>query len=93
LVKLDVQVLSLGHKLVFTGRDAKDYLKSSLEGADKYVAMAEGFLLTVNGDIEQAAAMVKEAEWASAPSPKQPEYAYMVNTRTRVEKIWERMQN
>ncbi len=93
LVKLDIQVLCLGHKLVLTGRDAKDHINRSLEDSEKYVSMLEEVLLVVNGDIERAVARVKEAEWASAPSPKQPEYAYMVNTRTRLEKIWERLQN
>jgi glyoxylase-like metal-dependent hydrolase (beta-lactamase superfamily II) len=93
LVKLDIQVLCLGHKIVLKGRDAKDHMNRSLEDAEKYVSMVEDVLLEVDGDIERAVFRLKEAEWSSAPSPKQPEHAYMVNTRIRVEKIWERMQN
>ncbi len=93
LVQLDMQILCLGHKLVLTGQDAKDHMKRSFEDAEKYVSMVEAILLEVNGDIEQAGTRVKEAEWSLAPSPKQPEHAYMLNTLARVEKIWERMQN
>ncbi len=92
LAKLDVQILCLGHKLVLTGRDAKKHMNRSLEDAEKYVSMVEEFLLEVHGDIERAAVRVKETEWIPVPFPKQPEYAYMFNTITRVEKIWGRMQ-
>jgi glyoxylase-like metal-dependent hydrolase (beta-lactamase superfamily II) len=92
LVRLNPKVVCPGHKLVFTGPDAGEYLRRSLDQAADYLAMVEGFLRAENGDIEPAVARVKAAEWDPRPFPKQVEPAYLLNTRARVQKIRERMQ-
>lgn len=92
LAQLDIQILCIGHKLVLTGTDARIHIQSSLDQAAEYVAMVEGFLRDERGDIERSIARVKTVEWDKMPFPKQPEPAYLINTRTRVEKVWERMQ-
>lgn len=92
LSRLDIDVLCIGHKLVLTGPDAKRHIQSSLEQAGEFVAMVEGFLKAEGGDIERSVVRVKAAQWDPKPVPKQPEPAYLLNTRARVEKIWERMQ-
>jgi len=91
LSKLDVQVLCPGHRAVFTGSDAKDYLRRSLEQAATYVDMVERSLREEEGDIERTVARVKALEWDSKPTPKQPETAYVLNTRARVTHIRKRM--
>jgi len=92
LARLDVRMLCIGHRLVFTGKDAKAHMQRSLEQAEHYVCMTEKFLLDEEGDIDRAVARVKAAEWPLIPFPKSPEQAYQFNTRIRVERIWERMQ-
>ena len=91
LEKLGARILCAGHRAVFTDADAEEHIRSSLEAADNYLNMVEKFLIQENGDIERTVTRVKAVEWDERPLPKQPEHAYMLNTRQRVEKIWERM--
>ncbi len=90
--QLDIEILCPGHKLVLTGEDAREHLRRSPAATRQYIAMAEDFLRDTKGDLDAAAEMIKEAEWEPLPWPKQPEQAYMLNTRQRVLKVWERMQ-
>lgn len=89
---LDIEVLCTGHKLVHTGKEAHEHLQRSPEATQRYIAMAENFLREEKGDLDAAAQRVKQAEWEPLPWPKQPEQAYMLNTRQRMLKVWERMQ-
>jgi len=91
LSKLDIQILCPGHRCVFTGPDAKSYMRRSLEQAAIYVHMVERLLNEEGGDIERTVARVKVVEWEPKPTPKQPEPAYVLNTRARVTHIRERM--
>ena len=91
LSKLDIQILCPGHRAVFTGSDAKNFMRRSLEQAAAYVDMVERFLKEERGDIERAVARVKAVEWDPKSAPKQPELAYVLNTRARVTHIRERM--
>lgn len=92
LAELDPQVLCLGHRLILTGPDAKRHIKNSLEQASDYVSMVERILMDEDGDIERTVERVKAEQWDPRPLPKQPEPAYLLNTRARVKNIWERMQ-
>jgi hypothetical protein len=53
--------------------------------------MVEEFLIQENGDIDQTVSRVKAVQWDNRPWPKQPEPAYILNTRQRVKTIWDRM--
>ena len=92
LTKLDVEILCPGHNVILTGPDSKDYMRSSLRQAADYVSMVEGFLRSEQGNIKRVVSRVKAWQWDPKPLPKQPETAYLLNTQTRVKKIWERMQ-
>jgi len=92
LTKLDVEILCPGHKVILTGPDSKDYTRSSLRQAADYVSTVEGFLRSEQGNIKHVVSRVKAWQWDPMPLPKQPESAYLLNTHTRVKKIWERMQ-
>ena len=92
LAGLDPQILCLGHRLILTGPDAKRHIKNSLEQASDYVSMVERILMDEDGDIERTVERVKAEQWDPRPLPKQPEPAYLLNTRARVKNIWERMQ-
>lgn len=92
LTRLDAEILCIGHRVVFTGSDVKAHLKRALETAAHYLCMTEKFLLAEKGDIERVVNRVKSNEWDNKPWPKQPEVTYLINTRQRVKKIWERMQ-
>jgi len=92
LVNLDAEVLCPGHRVVVTGQDeVKSYLRESVETAEAFVVMVEGFLGEEDGDVEKTVVRVRMAEWDPKPYPKQPEAPYLLNTRARVKNILERM--
>lgn len=88
---LDPDILCTGHNAVFTGEDAALHIRASVEAANRYLAMTEGFLKKEKGDMERTVSSVKALEWDDRPWPKQPESAYLLNTRQRVKTIWARM--
>lgn len=92
LARLDAEILCIGHRIVFTGPDVKAHLKRALDAAAHYLCMADKFLIEEEGDIERVVNRVKVHEWDRKPWPKQPEVSYLLNTRQRVKKIWERGQ-
>jgi glyoxylase-like metal-dependent hydrolase (beta-lactamase superfamily II) len=92
LAQLDPQVLCLGHRVILTGPDARRHIRNSLKQASSYVSMVERVLLDEKGDIERTVKRIKAEEWDPRPLPKQPEPAYLLNTRARVKNIRERMQ-
>ena len=89
--RLDVEILCTGHNLVLTGSDAREYIRQSLDHGTEYVDMVERFLREEEGDIDRTIARVKAAEWDLKPLPKQPERAYIMNTKARVNTLLERM--
>jgi glyoxylase-like metal-dependent hydrolase (beta-lactamase superfamily II) len=93
LAGLDIRILCTGHRLVLTDEDAGDYIHRSLDQAARYVAKVEKYLQAESGDTERVVSRVKADEWDPLPWPKQPEPAYVLNTRARVERVWERMQH
>jgi 2-aminobenzoylacetyl-CoA thioesterase len=84
-------ILCAGHYAVFTDEDALEHIHASVKAANDYLTMAEGFLDREKGDIDRTVLKVKAVEWDSRPWPKQPESAYLLNTRQRVKTIWQRM--
>jgi glyoxylase-like metal-dependent hydrolase (beta-lactamase superfamily II) len=92
IAALEPEILCLAHRAVLTGPDVKPYLKRSLEEVDAFVVMVEQFLLEEKGDIERTVARVKDFQWDDLPYPKQPEPAYLLNTRARVAHVRDRME-
>ncbi len=92
IMSLDVEVLCTGHNLVLTGVDVRSYLQESLRHAAQYVKMVERLLGEEHGDVNRVAERVKREEWEGKPLPRQPEKAYILNTRIRVRTILKRMQ-
>jgi len=88
---LDARILCAGHHAVFTDKDVLDHILASVRAAKEYLTMATDFLLQEKGDINRAVLRVKKMEWDNRPWPKQPESAYLLNTRQRVKTIWKRM--
>lgn len=91
LKKLGAKIVCSGHHAAFTDEDAVSHIENSLHAATDYRIMAEKFLVQVNGEVERAVELVKKTEWDPRPWPKQPESAYLLNTWSRVNTIWNRM--
>lgn len=91
LIALEPEVLCVAHEMVFTGQDARDYMIRSLEAAEAYVGEVEDILQDTGGDVERTVGRIRASEWENLPYPKQPETAYLMNTRARIKHILERM--
>ena len=76
---------------MFTDEDAVAHIEKSFQAAREYLIMTETILFQEKGEIEKAVELVKKAEWDPQPWPKQPETAYLLNTWSRVNTIWNRM--
>ncbi len=90
--KLGATILCAGHYAVFTDQDAQGHICASVQAANQYLTTTEGFLVQEKGDIDRTVSRVKAGEWDNREWPKQPESAYLLNTRQRVKTIWTRMQ-
>lgn len=90
--RLPIEILCQGHALVLTGRDAREHLRRAPDDTHRYLELAESFLRDARGDLDLAAQRMKRVEWEPRPWPKQTEQAYMLNTRQRMLKVWERLQ-
>jgi hypothetical protein len=86
-----LEVLCTGHHMVLTGSDARKHLLDSLDQAADYVARVERFLLEEDRDVDRVVQRVKVQEWETKPLPKQPENAYIINTKARVQTVLKRM--
>lgn len=91
LSQLDIEVLCQGHHFVFTGDDVRRHLEQSLESAERFRDNVIGFLKAKGGSIDQVVEIIKAMEYDTNPGPKQPEKAYLINLRTRVAYLAERL--
>ena len=91
LQALGAEVMCTGHHAAFTGGDISAHFKNSFDSAENFKKMAEKFLIREQGDIEKALLKVKAVEWDGRPWPKQPETAYLLNTRQKIKTILKRM--
>lgn len=89
--QFEISFLCAGHHAVFTERDAEEHIERSIQVTKNYQQTAEKLLKLEKGDIERVCAKIKEMDWDPRPEPKQPETAYMINTRQRVKVILEKM--
>ena len=89
-LRLDVQVLCVGHHLVVAGKDVRPYLRELQGIAENYCACVED-LLKKGEDIKNIVARVKKKEWDVKGYPKQPEQAYLMNTKVRVQTLKNRI--
>lgn len=91
LASLEVDVLCQGHHFVFTGSDVREHFERSIVSAEKFKETVEKLLHTEDGSVEQVVSMIKAQEYDLNPGPKQPERAYLLNLRTRVTHLAERI--
>ena len=82
LESLGATIVCSGHYAVFT---------NSVNVTHDYLNMTQRFFICEKNDIDRVISRVKAVEWGNRPWPKQPESAYILNTRQRVKTICERM--
>lgn len=91
LAALNAEILCTAHKLVVTGSDVREYLDQTISELDEYVNQVKRYLKEENNNLERVVARVKALDWDPKPLPKQPLNAYLLNARTRVKTIMEKM--
>ena len=92
LSKMEFEVLCLGHRLAFTGRDAENYFQKSMADCRHFLNLVESALKEYDGDFQKVIARVKAVEYDPLPEPKQIEPAYRLNLEAKVKVIKRRME-
>jgi glyoxylase-like metal-dependent hydrolase (beta-lactamase superfamily II) len=87
LAALKPRVLAQGHRVVYTGQDAADYLARAQAAAPVFKALVERLLDEHHGDVEKVVGIIKAQEYDPTPVPRQPEPAYLINLTTRVSRL------
>lgn len=88
---LDIDILCQGHHFVFTGDDVKRHLTQSIDSAERFRDDVIRYLKAEGGSVDRVVEIVKAREYDTNPGPKQPEKAYLINLRTRVAHLAERL--
>ena len=93
LAAYDVEILCQGHHYVFTDADVKHHFDRAISAADEFKETVERLLDAEHGSLDRVVSLIKVLEYDSNPGIKQPEMAYMINLRTRVAHLAEKLSN
>ncbi len=81
---LGARVLAQGHHFAYLDDTVADFFRRSEAASIRYRELVLDLLGRTGGDQEAVVASLKALEWDPRPLPKQPEKAYLLNTRARV---------
>lgn len=84
LSRLDCDIMCQGHHYIYTGADVQRFFDDSLKAALEFRSHVEELLDAEGGDVDRVVNKVKQEEYDPNPGPKQPEAAYLLNLKTRV---------
>jgi len=90
LASLDIEVLCQGHHFVFSGTDVRQFLERSLKATEVFRNHVENLLAVPGRSVDDVVQMIKSEEYDPNPGPKQPEKAYLLNLRTRIQHLADR---
>jgi len=88
---LDIDILCLGHLFVYTGDDAKKYLRESMQECERFRKLVELCLDEEDGDLDRVRIRIKKIEYDSNDGPKQAEPAYLLNLDARIKAVAKKM--
>ncbi len=84
---LNIEILCLGHHFIYTGDDAKAYLKESIRECESFRKLVELCLDEEDQDFERVKIRIKKIEYDHKDGPKQPEPAYLLNLEARIRAV------
>jgi len=93
LVDLDIDIICLGHRGVYTGLDVAPYVEKAMGDFNDFYKTVCRFLAEENGDINRVMQRVREYEYDPKPKPRHPELAYLLNLEARVKVIAKKIYN
>ena len=88
---LDIEILCPGHLFVYTGDDAKKYLKESMLECERFRKLVELCIDEEDGDLDRIMIRIKKIEYDNNDGPKQPEPAYLLNLKARIKAVAKKM--
>jgi len=88
---LDIEILCPGHLFVYTGDDAKKYLRESMLECERFRKQVERCLDEEGGDLDRVKVRIKKMEYDGNDGPKQPEPAYLLNLEARIKAVAKKM--
>jgi 2-aminobenzoylacetyl-CoA thioesterase len=88
---LDIEILCLGHLFVYTGDDAKKYLRDSIQECERFRKWVELCLAEEDGNLDRVKTRIKKIEYDGNDGPKQPEPAYLLNLEARIKAVAKKM--
>ena len=88
---LDIEILCPGHLFVYTGYDAKKYLRESILECERFRKLVEFCLDEEDGDLDSVKIRIKKIEYDCNDGPKQPEPAYLLNLEARIKAVAKKM--
>ncbi len=91
LAALEVGVLCQGHHFVFTDDDVKRHFDRAISAAGEFKETVERLLNAEQGSVDRVVSLIKALEYDSNQGIKQPERAYLINLRTRVAHLAEKV--
>ncbi len=87
LSKIDADMLIMGHKNIFTGKDARDHFPRALEQTVLFKGRIAALIRKNNADFVKVVETIKKEEYDQLPEPKLPEAAYMLNLNAKVRTV------
>jgi len=88
---LDIEILCPGHLFIYTGDDAKKYLRESMLECERFRKLVELCLDEEDGDLDRVKIRIKKIEYDNNDGPKQPEPAYLLNLEARIKAVAKKM--
>ena len=87
IISLKPSLIAMGHGMVFTGDDARNFLDRSYHATAGHRRLIEQYLNEVNGDIEKAIELITHKEYDEPGTVKQERTAYVTNLTAQVKHI------
>lgn len=87
LADYDVEVLALAHGAYCTGDEARAYMRRAIEYTLRFREKIEGLLKMYGDDYEKITSVIKKEEYDPIEGDKQPEEAYLINLRAKINAV------
>ncbi|HRT61465.1 MAG TPA: MBL fold metallo-hydrolase [Syntrophales bacterium] len=89
LTELDVDIVMIAHHFVFTGEDARGYLRKSLDRTEVFRRRIEDYLKEAGGDREAVVRRVYREDYEGTGAIQQDARAFLLNLAAKVKAVAE----
>lgn len=93
LRRLNPHILCVGHYKAFTGKDATRYIEDSISQSDNFRNMVDNYLSEEKGDLNRTMERFRNIEYDGRREDAQPEVAYYMNLKARINAVLSRKTN